>query len=335
MNDQAGIDYNLPQQHPERRMQPRRSEYDVSNRVDTTNTRAVEDEVARIYLELYPCAQPAVLARAFDDCARLYRGEYPGYRACDTSYHNLQHTLDVTLAMARLMDGYERSGDRDEPIGDRRFSFGVFTALFHDIGYLRHRNDTRHQNGAEYTLRHVARGSRFLEQYIADLGMPDLAPVAAKLIHFTGYEMSVDEIDVPNLMFRRLGNMLGTADIIAQMSDRCYLEKCRDRLYPEFVAGGLASKGEPAPAATVLFSSPEDLLRKTPDFYLTAQRRLTDLLGRVFEYAGAHFGGPNLYLDEVRKNVQHAMRVAALGEVRSLLRRNPPPREEKVVQLAA
>jgi hypothetical protein len=42
-------------------------------------------------------------------------------------------------------------------------------------------------------------------------------------------------------MFRRLGNMLGTADIIAQMADRCYLEKCRDRLFPEFVAGGLAS----------------------------------------------------------------------------------------------
>jgi hypothetical protein len=35
------------------------------------------------------------------------------------------------------------------------------------------------------------------------------------------------------------------------------------------------------------------------------------------------------------KNVQHARRIAALGDVHSLLRRNPPPREEKSVRLAA
>ena len=28
--------------------------------------------------------------------------------------------------------------------------------------------------------------------------------------------------------------------MIAQMADRCYLEKCRDRLYAEFVLGGVA-----------------------------------------------------------------------------------------------
>ena len=27
--------------------------------------------------------------------------------------------------------------------------------------------------------------------------------------------------------------------------DRCYPEKCRDRLYPEFVAGGIARKRNP------------------------------------------------------------------------------------------
>ena len=37
-----------------------------------------------------------------------------------------------------------------------------------------------------------------------------------------------------------VGHLLGTADMIAQMADRCYLEKCRDRLYAEFVLGGVA-----------------------------------------------------------------------------------------------
>ena len=33
-------------------------------------------------------------------------------------------------------------------------------ALYHDCGYIRHRKDTRHSNGAEYTKVHVSRGGR-------------------------------------------------------------------------------------------------------------------------------------------------------------------------------
>jgi hypothetical protein len=289
---------------------------------------AVHQEVSRIYVQLYPDAPAQSLARGFNDCARLFRGDYPGYRECDTAYHNLQHTLEVALAMARLMDGYERSAGRGEPIGARLFRFGIITALLHDVGYLRHRHDTRHQNGAEYTLCHVSRGSRFVEHYMTKLGMSDLAPVAAKVIHFTGYEMPVDAIEVPSPMFRRLGNMLGTADIIAQMADRCYLEKCRDRLFPEFVAGGLAaSEGRADAEGTARFSSAQDLLSRTPVFYSTTEHRLNELLGAAYGYAETHFGGRNLYLDEVMKNVRHAERIAEQGDSMALLRRNPPPRE--------
>lgn len=306
-------------------MAPRRSEYDVSNRVKTTDPAAVHSEISRVFLDLYPGASPALVTRAFADCQRLYRGEYPGYWSCDTSYHNLQHVLDVTLAMARLMDGYERGRERPESIGERLFGFGIITALFHDIGYLRNRHDTRHRNGAEYTLRHVSRGARFIEQYMHDIGMPDLAPVAGRILHFTGYEIPVERIEVPDLKFRLIGNMLGTADILAQMADRCYLEKCRDRLYPEFVEGGLATSGSVFKRTpTALFSSAEDLLYKTPGFYRTATARLTEHLGAAFDYATDHFGGQNLYLDEVNKNIRYAERVAAKGDL-GLLRRVPPP----------
>ena len=135
-------------------------------------------------------------------------------------------------------------------------------------------------------------------------------------------------------MFRRLGNMLGTADIIAQMADRCYLEKCRDRLFPEFVAGGLASDGQPEPGGTVRFSSAQDLLCKTPAFYSIAEHRLNELLGGAYGYAETHFGGQNLYLDEVMKNIRHAERIAEKGDVVALLRRNPPPRERPAAFVA-
>ncbi len=306
----------------------RRNDYDVTDQVNTTDPASVNGEVNRIFLELYPNASTHVLNRCFRDLTRLQTGEYPGYHACDTSYHNLQHSLDVTLAMARLMDGYERTQDRGGELGARLFRFGIVTALFHDIGYLRKVNDTRHKNGAEYTLKHVTRGAKFLEDYMNRIGMAELAPIASRIIHFTGYEKPIAKIDVPNLTFRLIGNMLGTADIIAQMADRCYLEKCRDRLYPEFVEGGLAARDEADRRSSVMFRSVGDLMVKTPNFYKTATVRLNDQLGHAHSYAGKHFGGQNLYFDEIDKNMQYASAVAQQGDL-SLLRREPPtPGEE-------
>lgn len=304
-----------------------RNNFDVTNRINTTDPAAVNGEVNRIFAALYPKASTRVLKRSFKDLVRLHHGEYPGYRACDTSYHDLQHTLDVTLAMARLMDGYERSRDRTDTLGPRLFGFGIVTALFHDIGYLRRASDTRHKNGAEYTLKHVTRGARFLEEYLNELGMAKLAPLAAQIVHFTGYERPVQKIRLPNLTFRLLGNMLGSADIIAQMADRCYLEKCRDRLFIEFVEGGLAARDETDHRPSVQFKSAEDLVVKTPSFYRSAMARLDDQLAGAYRYAETHFGGRNLYIETIDKNIRFAAEVARQRDL-SLLRRSPPRPEE-------
>ena len=304
-------------------MQTRRNEFDVTNQIKTTDSAAVSNEVCKIYQELYPDPNPDVLSQAFTDLARLYRGKYPGYVSCDTSYHDMQHVLDVTLAMARLMDGYERAAHGTEPFGERLFRLGIITALFHDCGYIRHKKDTRHHNGAEYTLRHVSRGARFLEEYLPKVGMPDLAGVAAQLVHFTGYEIPVQEIRVPSLVFRLLGNLLGSADIIAQMADRCYLEKCHKRLYGEFVLGGIARKRKLDGSEEVIFESAEDLVVKTPNFHRTASKRMDESLGGAHRYVQRHFGGQNLYLEEIDRNMRFARTIAENRDF-SLLRRNPP-----------
>jgi hypothetical protein len=299
----------------------RRNEFDVENRVNTTEPDAVGSEVSRIFQELYQRADAANIGQAFCDLARLYRGEYPGFHACDTSYHDIQHVLDVTLAMARLMDGAVRSRHADV-LSERLFRFGIVAALFHDCGYIRHRKDTRHMNGAEYTKTHVSRGGRFLETYLQSIGMGDLAPVAARTLHFTGYEIPIDRIRV-DAEFRVIGNLLGSADILAQMADRCYLEKCYDRLYPEFVLGGIARTLTGRGREEVVFASAADLILKTPRFYASAQKRLHSELGDCVNFGEKHFGGENLYVTELDKNVQHASRIAAEGDI-SMLRRQPP-----------
>jgi hypothetical protein len=305
-------------------MTSRSNEYDVSREVKTTDPQAVNDEIDRIYRDLYQGATTDALDQAFRDMALLYRGEYPGFHPCDTAYHDTQHVLDVTLAMARLIDGYERGRIGTQPLDESLFRLGVITALFHDCGYVRELSDAEHKNGAEMTLTHVSRGAHFLETYLPKIGMADVADIAAQLIHFTGYEIAVANINAHAPVYRLLGTMLGSADIIAQMADRCYLEKCRDRLYPEFVLGGLATTRTPGGVPQVLFASGLDLVMKTPDFFVGACKRLNVDLDASHVYASRHFGGQNLYLDEVEKNIRFAETIRKAGEKAAQLKRLPP-----------
>jgi hypothetical protein len=300
----------------------RRSDFDVTNRINTTDPVCVKLEVVRVYQALYSGSQPTTLNRAFDDMVALYRGQFPGYSRCDTEYHDLQHALEVTLAMARLLDGYERSRVEGPGIGERLYQLGLICALYHDIGYIRRANDTKHANGAEYTPIHVSRGGRFLKEYLPQIGMEEFADVASSILHFTGYETPVSQIKVPDPIYRLLGTLLGSADIIGQMADRCYLEKCRDRLYPEFVAGGITVRRTEAGGEEVLFASAEDLLRKTPGFFRNATRRLDVDLDRGYQYAQAHFGGPNLYMEAVQQNIRFVENQSPKDPI--VLRRNPP-----------
>jgi hypothetical protein len=271
----------------------RRNEFDVTNRINTTDPACVKLEIGRIYRSIYPRATAGgVIDRAIDDLAALYRGENPAFEKCDTAYHDLQHVLEVSLAMARLLDGYERTRGEAPAFGERL-----------------------------YTRTHVSRGGRFLKEYLPTLGLAEFAAVAALVLHFTGYERPVAEIRLGEPLHRLLGSLLGSADIIAQMSDRCYLEKCHDRLYPEFVEGGIAYRVTDAGVET-LFASAEDLIRKTPGFFENASRRLHQDLGGTHRYAQAHFGGTNLYWDALRQNVQFAQALREGSPV--LLRRVPP-----------
>jgi hypothetical protein len=299
-----------------------RNDFDVTNRVKTTDPVVVEREIARLYRLLYPGATHAAMTQAFADVGRLYAGTFPGYRACDTSYHNLQHVLEVTLAMARLMDGYERAREDKPALGVHLFQLGVICALFHDMGYLRRLEDTSAANGAVYTINHVSRGAAFLRDYLPSIGMEKFAEAGAELLHFTGFEKRVADILVEDPVLRMLGSLLGSADIIAQMADRCYLEKCRDRLYEEFVIGGVTERPRDAGGKELVYSSGDDLVRKTPLFFESAVNRLETELDGAYNFAASHFGGFNLYLHAATKNVQFAKQISS--NPKHTLRRTPP-----------
>jgi len=301
-------------------MQDRLNHNDVTNRVNVEDPDQVRDAVVRLFGARHPGSDLEPLARAFDDFRALFEGSFPGYLACDTPYHDLRHTLDMTLAMARLIDGHERSSAPADRLGPRRAMLGVLIALLHDSGYLKRNSETQVPNGAVFTKVHVSRSADFISAYLPQLGFAAEASLAARLVHFTGYEMEIEDIRVDEPKDRMLGWMVGTADLIGQMSDRMYLEKCRDFLYQEFLWGAVARETLPDGREVVRYASPEDLILKTPGFYeYVARSRIERKFGGVERYAESHFDGPNLYQSEIDRNMsflRHLIETADFARLR-------------------
>jgi len=302
-------------------MQDRLNHNDVSNRINVEDPARVRDAVLSLFAARYPGADLAPLARGFDDFRALYEGAFPGYLACDTLYHDLRHTLDMALAMARLVDGHERASAPQDRLGARRATLGVLVALMHDAGYLRRNSEAAVVNGAVFTKVHVSRGAELLSAYLPRLGFAAEATLGARLVHFTGYEVEVEDIEVDDPKDRMLGYMVGCADLIGQMSDRMYLEKCRDFLYREFVLGEVAREKLADGREVVRYASPEDLIIKTPGFYeYVARARMERKLGAADRYAAAHFDGPNLYQSEIDRNMGFLREVIETAELHRLRR---------------
>ena len=305
--------------------QDRRNDYDVTNTVQVSNPAMVRNAVYELYSAVFPGVSFDKLWLAFHDFERLFSGRFPGYKGCDTTYHDVQHTLDMTLAVARLVAGYERSVEPRDRLGAQRAQMAIVTALFHDSGYIRHdERDAEFANGAEFTLQHVSRSADFLRRYLPELGMARDVAVSSMIVHFTGYEIDLDDIELDDPRDIICGHLVGTADMIAQMADRCYLEKCRDRLYKEFVVGGVAIENARPGEYMVRYKSGLDLLKKTPVFYQQVMRdRLQRKFNRCYRYIEVLYDGQNPYIDAIASNISHLVRVIEGGEW-TLLRREPP-----------
>jgi hypothetical protein len=302
----------------------RLNDFDVTGTVQVSSVAAVRQAVEEICRTTWQDFPFEPVARAFAHFEHLFAGEVPDYYGVDTVYHDRQHTLDVTLALARLMAGHDVAAAPAARLGAERAAAGLIIGLFHDVGYLRRRDDDEHHHGAELTRIHVSRGADFLADYLPRVDLSGWAPVAREIIHYTGYEVPFDRIVVADPKDKTLGHLIGTADMIGQMADRCYLEKCRDRLYPEFVLGGMALPISSNGGRQVRYASGLDVLRQTPEFVVeTRSKRLDGAFGGAYRHVEALFRGHNPYMDMIDRNLGYLNQVLR-SENWQLLRRNPP-----------
>jgi hypothetical protein len=242
--------------------------------IHMTDPQEVFEEVCHIVSVMNSRFDFTALDRVFRDVVKLFRGEYPGYKECNTWYHDLKHTTDCLLAMARLMHGASLHG---LTLPERDVTLGLVAALFHDTGYIQ-MNDDLAGTGAKYTLVHVERSLAFMEKYFNQVGFSsrDL-DYCRCCVNCTGLEVRVRDIHFESAHHQAVGWMLGTADLLGQMADRTYLERL-PFLYREFEEGKVQG-----------FESEVDLLKKTPAFWEFTQFRLITELGNVDRYMQDHF----------------------------------------------
>ena len=316
--EESGGGWGSPPRHT---MQQRLNQNDVSNRINVEDPYRVRDAVLTMFAARYPGADFAPVTQAFGDFHALFEGKLAGYLACDTLYHDMRHTLDMTLAMARLIDGHDRVAAGADRLGARRAATGVLVALFHDSGYLKRASEAEVENGAIFTKIHVSRSADFLSAYLPKIGFAAEAPLAARLVHYTGYEMEIEDIGVEDARDRMVGCMVGTADLIGQMSDRMYLEKVRQFLYQEFVWARIAREELPDGREIVRYSSANDLIIKTPGFYeYVARTRIDKKLEGADRYAESHFGGANLYQSAIDGNMDFLRQTIETADLNRLRR---------------
>lgn len=300
---------------------------DVTGLVDLARPEAVQLFIADLFDRRFGSGWPrATLAAAIADVGRAYRGDYPGLLACDTPYHDLRHTLDSALTMARMVDGHEAAapGRGDAVLGGELALVGVLLALFHDIGFLR-RAGEEGLSGAQLVRVHEARSSDFAAAFFranglaAHAALPPLIAATALREDLAALFAGRPPAEVA------LARMVAGADIVSQLADRCYLERCRDFLYREFVLGGIDRVAQGDGSERLLYASAEDLLRQTPGFFeAVLLRRLDGELGGVDRDLDAHFGGPNPYRRAMLANLGFLKTVVASADF-SRLRRHPEP----------
>lgn len=269
--------------------------------VDTRDMPAVRREVVGIWSEVFPGTDTKLLECAFEHLEVCFAGGNPKYQPIDVEYHNLEHTLQGTLCLARLLRGRHQA--RATPGVDAAlFRLGIVAVLLHDTGYLKRPGDSE-GTGAKYTAVHVIRSTEFASECLATKGFsgPEIRAVQ-NMIRCTGVGVDLEAITFQSEAERIVGYALATADLLGQMAAEDYVDKL-PVLFEEFRE---ASRFSPElHGEFTQFASADDLMRNTPRFWRNyVWPRLNHEFRGLYRFLEHPYpGGPNWYLARIEANL--------------------------------
>ncbi len=267
----------------------------------TKDPVAVQSAVQSIYREMFPAGDAGFIPRAFGWATDCFAGRYKNYQPIDALYHDFEHTLQVTLCLARLLHGMHRFGASIKPSA-KEFELVLLAILLHDTGYLKDRGDTS-GTGAKYTLVHVARSVEFSRRLLSDKGyLSHQVASIGNMIRCTGVNADLSAIPFSAEWERNMGYALATADLLGQMAADDYVEKL-PILFEEFAEAARYQTEDPK--ATGMFSSPADLIQKTPMFW---EKYVLGKINRdfngIYRFLGESYSDDdNWYIRRIQANI--------------------------------
>jgi hypothetical protein len=213
----------------------------------------------------------------------------------DALYHNVEHTMLVTLVGYDIMRGRQLLIDTSAS----DYAHVLIACLFHDIGYVRGILDGDNEDGfivdakggrailprgasdAALMPYHVDRSKLFVMDRVKKLG----AARVADAIEATRFPAAVVDAGEDGILVR-------AADLIGQLGDPHYLRKA-NALYYEFEEVGMNRQ--------LGYSLPADLVDLYPQFYWS---NVSPQIGRAIRYLNVTSNGrqwiANLYANVFR-----------------------------------
>jgi hypothetical protein len=270
--------------------------------VATNDPSAVKTEVQAAYIAMFPLGDYDFVFRAFRWAEDCFAGRHPDYQAIDARYHDLEHTLQGTLCMVRLLRCRHATGSQPK-LSQHLFELGLVGILVHDTGYLKRRDD-RGGSGAKYTATHVYRSLEFAAQLLKEQGFSDADICAVQnMIRCTGIDAFLESISFASDMERLVGFALGTADLLGQMAADDYVDKL-PVLYDEFQEAARHDRGHTD--FITKFGGAYDLMQRTPSFWQDYVRpKLDKDFAGLYRFLHQPYPqGQNWYLERIEANMR-------------------------------
>ena len=262
-------------------------------------------------------AVPPRLAALFADVADLYAGRWTSHEACAVTYHNFSHALDVCLAAARMLSGWNKV-EQAQALDEKYFQLGMAAGLFHDTGYIKDKGDHA-GSGGKFTLVHVERGMEIAREYLSrKQWLPEEVDAVCRIISITDYAKLPDLVPLfTDLRLKTMAQMVATADLVAQMADTDYVQRIDD-LFAEFKeVYKFEKRADLIKKGTKVYKTVQEIKDGTIDFYEQFVVPTLGKLGRMDRYLTNFFGdGRNPYQENIAANLS-----GHLMDVRSQWRR--------------
>ena len=84
----------------------------IANTVKSQKNCHILKEVKKIFCYWYDHKAFKIISLQFGRIIAIFNGKFKGYKKCNTHYHDLDHTKDIFLACARLIDGYNCDNEK-------------------------------------------------------------------------------------------------------------------------------------------------------------------------------------------------------------------------------